>query len=198
MTALSGIRMTRRQYAYLMAELFRRGGGYRESGAFLLAESNNEAASQKIGWIPVSTFAFYDDLDQDSLTGAIAFGAAGYSALGALCRSSNLRVVGDIHTHPGKWVNQSPIDAANPMVAMRGHVAIIAPNFAQTHVTLRDLGVHVFQGSGAWESYFKDDVRAVLRIASFANARFATWCVLRQLSRLAWNFRQALQVRKNR
>ena len=36
-------------------------------------------------------------------------------------------MIGDVHTHPGRGVHQSGIDAANPMVAQKGHVALIVP-----------------------------------------------------------------------
>jgi hypothetical protein len=110
-------------------------------------------------------FAFYDDLDATSLTGGITLSANGYAALNTRCRTDGLRVVGDIHTHPGRWVRQSTIDAAHPMAAVRGHVAIIAPNFGRGPIGLRDLGVHVFTAPG-WTSHFREQVGDVITLSA--------------------------------
>jgi proteasome lid subunit RPN8/RPN11 len=145
----------------MISELARRGGGTRESGAFLLSRRENvETAEQHV----ITAIAYYDDLDPSSLNGAIAFTASGYSALGTLCRQEALRVVADIHTHPGHRVAQSRTDASHPMVAVPGHVALIAPEFALRRVTASDLGVHVFMSGGVWTSFYGPDVARVLRV----------------------------------
>ncbi|MBF8184929.1 hypothetical protein ITP53_04075 [Nonomuraea sp. K274] len=150
-------------FEVLLHELARRGQGSRESGAFLLAGVNPITEPQERGETVVS-LAFYDDLDENCLTGAISFGADGYTTLGMICRDQNLRVVGDIHTHPRAYVGQSKIDAAHPMVALPGHIAIIAPRFAQDPITISELGVHVFGGRGHWTSHFGDDVADILHV----------------------------------
>jgi hypothetical protein len=93
-----------------------RGQGGRESGAFLLADRGHPAGQLPQ---PVIAVALYDDLDPDRLTGEITFCAVGYTALSARCRGEGLRVVGDIHTHPGRYVQQSAIDVSHPIVALR-------------------------------------------------------------------------------
>lgn len=143
----------------LIGELATRGGGYRESGAFLLASSVSNADRSRIVAV-----AYYDDLDADSLTGAISFGARGYSALSDLCRDQSLVVVGDIHTHPSRHVEQSHIDAAHPMVAIPGHVALIAPHFGRGDIQPESLGVHVFHGNGTWTSDFGATTATVFRL----------------------------------
>ncbi|WP_322769324.1 hypothetical protein [Frankia sp. Cr1] len=149
-------------FTTLIAELAHRSGGRRESGAFLLATATDDAADS--GWVDVTAIAYYDDLDPGSLTGGITFHSSGYTALSALCRRDRVRVVGDIHTHPHRWVGQSSIDAANPMSALPGHIAFIAPRFAQGDVQVNDLGVHVHTGSCEWRSYYTEDVHTILRI----------------------------------
>jgi hypothetical protein len=122
----------------------------------------------------VAAVAYYDDLDPSSLTGGITFGAGGYAALNARCRAERLRVVGDIHTHPRRWVGQSGIDAAHPMSATKGHIAIIAPNYGRGRIRLSDLGLHVFNAPG-WTSYFYRDVEGVIAATGFATiARIIT------------------------
>jgi hypothetical protein len=151
-----------RRYRRLLTELERRGRGKREAGAFLLAN----ARGTSVGDSPavVVDVAYYDDLDPNSLTGGITFGADGYTALGALCGSAKLVAVADIHTHPSRFVQQSTIDATNPMVAIAGHVAVIVPNYAIGTITPTDLGVHEFLGAGAWRSTYGDDAARVFVI----------------------------------
>jgi Malate/L-lactate dehydrogenase len=61
----------------------------------------------------VTAVAFYDDLDAYCLTGGISFASSGFTELWRICRTMALTVVADIHTHPGRWVMQSEIDATN-------------------------------------------------------------------------------------
>ena len=92
----------------LVRDLRRRGEGRRESGAFLLAPP---------GRCRVAAHVCYDDLDPTALDqGIIVFQGAGYVPLWDLCERRQLRVVADIHTHPGRWTGQSPSDATHPMV----------------------------------------------------------------------------------
>jgi len=99
MTANCGLEIPAALFATLVKELARRGGGVRESGAFLLAKATPEQDEPVTdAWRVVTCIAYYDDLDCHSLTGGITFGADGYTALGVVCRTHRIRVVGDIHT----------------------------------------------------------------------------------------------------
>src|SRR5437868_6371979 len=76
-----------------IAELGRRSGGRRESGAFLLGERRGERRR-------ISRVAYYDDLDPSCLDqGIVEFDGAGYGPLWRLCRESRLDVLADVHTH---------------------------------------------------------------------------------------------------
>lgn len=132
-------------WARLIFDLRRRGGGKGESGAFLLGRSNSNAKR-------VRAYLCYDDLDADAYQGgAIAFHAAGYAALWQYCKDKQLEVLADVHTHPGAWVGQSPIDQRHPMVPVVGHTAIIVPNFANTGWWSLDVvGVYEYLGSFKW------------------------------------------------
>lgn len=156
--------ISQRRYKRLMAELARRGGGHRESGAFLLAARRPK---QLLGSVEVVDVAYYDDLDPGSLTGGITMHDVGFTALNRYCRDKALMVVGDVHTHPSSIVRQSHIDASNPMIAFAGHVAIIAPNYAQRKPKPPALGVHLFLGSGRWQSHFGRDGEDVLQVFSW-------------------------------
>jgi proteasome lid subunit RPN8/RPN11 len=144
----------------LIEQLAVRGRGARESGAFLLTDRNSPKDRLPQ---PVTAIAYYDDLDPDCLNGVINFTADGYTALGAVCRRRELRVVGDVHTHPGRRVAQSPIDAAHPMVALDGHVAIIVPQYATGTVSQADLGVHL-RRNGMWTSTYGSEAAAAIRV----------------------------------
>jgi proteasome lid subunit RPN8/RPN11 len=132
-------------WARAISQLRKRSGGRRESGAFLLCPTNSTAGK-------VTAFICYDELDPDAYqSGAIAFHAAGYSALWRFCAKHRLRVIADVHTHPGSSVQQSWIDQQHPMIPIVGHAAIIVPNFGHTpwwH--LRQIGIYEYVGSFKW------------------------------------------------
>jgi len=143
----------------LILELRRRGQGRNESGAFLLAPQDNDANR-------VTSFVCYDDLDPDAYEGgAIAFHAVGHAALWDLCGKRGLRVLADVHTHPGSYIRQSPIDQHNPMVPLLGHTALILPNFANTPWwTLASAGVYEYLGNFEWRSHSRADGQRPVRL----------------------------------
>ena len=143
----------------LILELRRRGRGHSESGAFLLAPRIGTANR-------VTSFVCYDDLDPDVYEGgAIAFHAAGHAALWNHCRMKGLRVLADVHTHPGNFIRQSSIDQRNPMIPLLGHLALILPNFANTPWwTLDSAGINEYLGSFAWRSYNHADGERPVRL----------------------------------
>lgn len=157
----AGLAISESLFAELLAELANRGAGYRESGAFLLADRRSIATST--GPAVIVAVAYYDDLDPNCLTGGITFGSVGYTALNARCRQNQLCVVGDIHTHPRSRVAQSATDADHPMAALDGHIALIAPAFARGPIDPEDLGAHLFH-AGCWTSYFGGDVATVFTV----------------------------------
>lgn len=140
------VRFRTKDWADLLDELARRGAGVREAGAFLLAARHGDPRV-------VKTAMFFDDLDPDCLRGGIALDGRAFSRLYDLCRRDRLAIIGDVHTHPGPGVEQSSIDAANPMVARAGHVALIVPHLAQHRPTPQTVGVHQYDGVG-WTSWF--------------------------------------------
>jgi proteasome lid subunit RPN8/RPN11 len=133
------LRMRRSEWDAMITELRRRGHGRRESGAFLLADRDGVPTT-------VTRVVYLDDLDPNCLTGGISFDGLAYSKLWDICDAENRRVIGDVHTHPGAGVRQSPIDAANPMVAQAGHIALIVPHFAMRAIKPTAVGVHRYDG----------------------------------------------------
>ena len=164
--AQAPFKISRRRWKRLLAELVRRGEDRRESGAFLL--SDREANT-------VTAIAFYDDSDGECLTGGISFASSGFTELWGICRTRNLRVVADIHTHPSRWVMQSEIDATNPMIARVGHVAIIVPDYGRAG-SLQDCGAHIYLGSRQWQRVPADRIVSVVRVYDmFSRTQLAEW-----------------------
>lgn len=49
-----------------------------------------------------------------------------------------------------KVARQSPADRDNPMVAERGHLALIVPEFARRRVGPSELGIYEYEGDHRW------------------------------------------------
>lgn len=150
------VHVSRWRWRRLMAELARRGGGERESGAFLLARTGRSPRR-------VARSVFFDDLDADALNGAVSIRGEAFARLWEICERRGMRVVADVHTHPGSGVGQSCVDAANPMIARPGHVGIIVPHYARRSRHPRDIGFHVYQGDHTWTSAFSERAAVLLR-----------------------------------
>ena len=158
----SRVRITPRQWIDLIEELRRRGSGHRESGAFLLARVDGPRSRTVVRAV------YFDDVDPTCLTGGITIQTSGFAALSTICNEHRLRVIADVHTHPSTWVEQSGIDQANPMVATRGHVAIIVPNFAASDVRANACGVHVYLGAHRWDTHLGRGASRQLYIGRWA------------------------------
>jgi hypothetical protein len=137
------LRFPRRLWRELVVELGRRGEGSRESGAFLLTPRGSDGRT-------ITRVVYFDDLDPSCLTGGVTLAGAAFPRLWDLCDQHQIRVAGDVHTHPGDWVAQSPTDHDNPMVARAGHLALIIPRLAQQPVRARHVGVHEYLGDEGW------------------------------------------------
>lgn len=144
-------------WSALVADLRRRGGGRRESGAFLLGQATETVGTVK-KWVP------YDELDPTSLNYSyVRLESTAFSCLWAICTELKLEVVADVHTHP-KGPCQSLSDRANPMISRAGHIALIVPGFAHGKVLPRDLSFNVYLGGGKWNSYFYDDADSLIEL----------------------------------
>lgn len=157
----SRLRFTSRTWAELTHELSVRGRGSRESGAFLLAPKNGDGRT--VTWI-----VYLDDLDPDCLVGGIHFDGMAYRRLREVAIEREARVVADVHTHPGEWVEQSHTDQDNPMVARAGHIALIIPNFSAPPIKVHQVGVHEYLGDRGWRSWFGCDARKLLYVGRWA------------------------------
>lgn len=143
------LRIRRAEWEAMMVELGRRGRGCRECGAFLLGDRDGDRRT-------VTHVIYLDDLDPTCLTGGIEFDGLAYSKLWDICDAEQRLVIGDVHTHPGLGVHQSGIDAANPMIAQHGHVALIVPDFAMHPIEACQVGVHRYDGR-RWQTWTRKD-----------------------------------------
>ena len=155
------LRVSRRLWHNVLAELARRGQGARESGAFLLAATGTDGRT-------VSRAVYFDDLDAACLTGGICLSGAAFPRLWELCDRERLRVVGDVHTHPAASVQQSTTDQENPMVAYRGHIAVIVPHYAQRGGAPSRAGVHEYRGDDGWRAHLGRDAKRTLYVGWWA------------------------------
>ena len=125
-----------------VAELHRRTFGQRESGAFLLGKKGRTRRIEK--------FVFYDDFDPAALnSGIVIIDGRRLGALWAHCRETGYEVVADIHVHPGEY-RQSKSDKANPIIAEKGHIALILPDFAKGPNRPGKIGVFRYLGNLQW------------------------------------------------
>jgi hypothetical protein len=142
----SSIKIPMLVWRRLLRDLRKRGGGLRESGAFLLAKRGDNRVSRVL---------YYDALDEGALeTGIITLHAIGFVRLWSICQNDNLKVLVDIHTHPSAWTGQSESDRTHPMIAQAGHFALILPNYAKRN--RRPLGgasVYEYLGDHKWKSW---------------------------------------------
>lgn len=154
------IQIPRLLWMGLVGDLRGRGRDRRESGAFLMGKKES---SSRV----VVSYLCYDDLDASALMhGIVEFHRAGFSKLWDICRERRLRVLADVHTHPGNDVRQSSIDMANPMLPVPGHVALIMPRFGKTSLwSLAPVGIHRFLGGGHWESFRPGDAGCPVRLS---------------------------------
>jgi len=130
----------------LLRDLRARGGGYRESGAFLLGKLAN-------GTRIAEAFVPYESLDSEAQHhDYVRLRTEAFGNLWAECAQQKREVVADVHTHPF-GPRQSISDRENPMISIAGHVALIVPLFAMHDVGPADVSVNLFHGRGRWTTY---------------------------------------------
>ncbi|MFY2763524.1 Mov34/MPN/PAD-1 family protein [Arenimonas sp. MALMAid1274] len=146
MPAPSELRMPRRLWDGLVAQLHARTcGETHESGAFLLGQMTENGRR-------VRDVLYFDDLHPEVHAGGVVeLPAAAFRRLWAIVRQRGVQVVGDVHVHPHS-ARQSRIDRQNPLIATRGHVAIILPNFARPRIRRWSVGVYVYEGDHQWQA----------------------------------------------
>jgi len=128
----------------IVRELNRRGEDRHEAGAFLLGRMVG-------GRREVVRAVYYDELEPGAYdSGVCILHAPAFARLWALCRESDLTVVADVHTHPGAAF-QSHADRTNPMVARRGHIAIILPDYAAAPTPWSGVGIYQYRGDHRWD-----------------------------------------------
>lgn len=130
----------------LIKQLKKRGKCERETGAFLLGPKNGNT---------ITEFICYNDLDPHAFdSGIIVFNGDGFIPLWKHCRQYELKVLADVHTHPSNWTGQSELDKRHPMIAQKGHLALIVPKYAtRWRQRLKGVGVHEFLSNRLWRTW---------------------------------------------
>ena len=130
----------------LVVELHARTDGEsHESGAFLLGHLTAQGRR-------ITDVLYFDDLHPEAhARGVVELPAVAFRALWAIVRGRGVQVVADVHVHPHS-AGQSRIDRQNPLIATRGHVAIILPNFARPRIRRWTVGVYVYEGDHRWQA----------------------------------------------
>jgi proteasome lid subunit RPN8/RPN11 len=115
----------------------------RESGAFLL---------QRPGSNKITDFICFDDLEPECLKGGyIYLTHKGFINLSKACKSKGMIAVADVHTHPSYNTAMSPIDIANPMIGIPGHIAMIIPSYAKRVFSgFAGVGIYQYEGARQW------------------------------------------------
>jgi len=153
------LRMTRSLWLSLMDGLHRRTEGNNESGGFLLGTIND-------GERVATTVVYYDDLDLDAYeSGICVLHADAFGRLWDRCTETGLSVVADAHVH-GLGAGQSHSDRENPMIALRGHLALIVPRMARAPVRRWSVGLYEYLGDHKWRAHGGCHVSRVLTIES--------------------------------
>jgi proteasome lid subunit RPN8/RPN11 len=134
--------------------LKKRGHGKRESGGLLLCKNGNDM---------VSRIVFYDQFDKTvSDSGIIEF--KGAMRLYKYLANENLEVLADIHTHPTLNTVQSVSDSTHPIIRIKGHIAIIAPNFAKNlFMSIKDCSVYEYLGEFEWRKFDKNEIPITIK-----------------------------------
>lgn len=133
--------------------------GRRESGAFLLGGTGQD------GLRTVQSFVPYEALDPEALTRyAVYMPRAAFSRLFGICEERRQEVVADVHAHP-LGAGQSLSDRANPMMPVRGHIALIVPNYAKCPVRLDEMTFNVYESPGHWRTVRGRHLHQSLEIA---------------------------------
>ena len=137
----------------LINGLRRRCKGERESGGFLLAKS---------GKSKVTKIVFYDQFDKTvSDSGIIQF--KGASIFFEYLAKEKFEVLADIHTHPTNDTRQSNSDMKHPMIRIKGHIAIIAPNYVKNLFILpKQCSMYEYIGNFNWKKF--DDSRTPINL----------------------------------
>ncbi len=130
----------------LQRDLVARGGGFRESGAFLLGKRLGARRE-------ILSYVLYDDVDPNSLdSGIIRFNGDCYGRLWGLCRERKSTVVADVHTHP-MGPAQSVADRVHPMIQEPGHISIILPEYGMGKRWPPLMGLYSYEGTADWADW---------------------------------------------
>lgn len=132
--------------------LQRRGGGARETACVWLGEQEGEQEVAR-------EVVFLDDLP--GTVGRRLQHRTSREAVRIVidrARELGLTIVGDVHTHPGEWVDLSEVDRVHPIEYRIGLLALVLPTFAKGPPRLKGVGVHEYLGAGEWKTFEEEEI----------------------------------------
>jgi hypothetical protein len=147
--------------------LRRRGGGAREAACVWAGTREGNVETGEGNVETARSIIFLDDLP-----GTVGFrlrhrtSREAVAALLLRTRELGMVIVADLHTHPGAWVDLSPVDQEHPIEYRVGLLALVLPAFASGPAELSRAGVHVYAGNGGWQTLRGEDGRRRVQIVS--------------------------------
>lgn len=85
----------------------------------------------------------------------------------------SLRLVGQVHSHPGYRVDLSPTDRMNG-IQVPFFLSLVAPDFARTRVPVHDWGVHIYTAKAGYIRLGRTAARECLQITHGARPPMLT------------------------
>jgi hypothetical protein len=71
----------------------------------------------------------------------------------------------DIHTHPTRNTQQSDSDKKHPMIRTRGHIAMIAPNYAKNFfLSPKQCSIYEYLGHFDWRKFEISEIPIHLKL----------------------------------
>lgn len=151
------LHITAWQWVDLVRTLHAKTEGVHESGAFLLGKVDGRRRF-------VHDIVYYDALDRHAYdSGVVVMHAASFSPLWARCRAAGLAVVADVHVHLGD-ARQSVADRENPMIAQKGHLAMILPGLARGPIPPTRIGFYEYRDRHQWRDRGHGQIACHLKI----------------------------------
>lgn len=142
------LEVSARVWTDLISGIRTRGAGTRESGAFLLGDVVDGARQ-------VRQIVPYEELEQAAaLSNHVRLTNRAFQKLWDTCACDRVQVVADIHSHPF-GATQSRSDRENPMIALKGHLALIVPYFAMRGTSPSDVTINEYIGAHRWRTFDK-------------------------------------------
>jgi hypothetical protein len=144
-------------FAATLEELKQRSAAKRESAALWAG-----AVSGNI-WSAARVFYHHELCDDAASALSLELTESAKFFLYTHLAKQGLRLIALLHTHPGKWVGLSLVDASNQISSCEGFWSIVIPRYARRPWRLRSMGFHMRVECG-WHRLSPTEIAARVRI----------------------------------